>query len=305
MAADPRPPHILRGILGRAAAGPALGAPCGDRIGAAPGAARRPTGSGGTGTGIRARGFGPRSRRWLLWEPGSAAPSSAGRVGVPGPEDRGGIGAGIGTGTAAPPGPPLPLRLRPVRGCRSPEPPEGREHLRSLARQGRSCRARPVARSVTNARPGTGTGAPDSAGTDAAQGLPVAPRPGAAPHRRAGMLQPGQTAPTAQRDPRERLASPGNGGTAVCRGALTAIPVSDLPELPHSCQVLNAKPQPRRCLKIRGSSAMMSGDFQGASWRCRSDGKLSQVGPTGGVLQAGMCIPFLREKDMQRPLLRL
>lgn len=50
---------------------------------------------------------------------------------------------------------------------------------------------------------------------------------------------------------------------------------------------------------------MMFGDFQGASWRCRSDGKLSQVGPTGGVLQAGMCIPFLREKAMQRPLLRL
>ncbi|XP_072779102.1 uncharacterized protein [Taeniopygia guttata] len=153
------------------------------------------------------------------------------------------IGAGIGTGTAAPPGPPLPLRLRPVRGCRSPEPPEGREHLRSLARQGRSCRARPVARSVTNARPGTGTGAPDSAGTDAAEGLPVALRPGAAPHRRAGMLQPGQTAPTARRNPRERLASPGNGGTAVCRGALTAIPVSDLPELPHSCQVCPSHPK--------------------------------------------------------------
>nr|XP_041569809.1 translation initiation factor IF-2-like [Taeniopygia guttata] len=154
-----------------------------------------------------------------------------------------GAGSGLGSGPvspraggAAPPGPPLPLRLRPVRGWRSPEPPKGREHLRSLARQGRSCRALPVARSVPNARPGTGTGAPDSAGTDTAEGLPVAPRPGAAPHRHAGMLQPGQAPPTAQRDPRERLASPGNGGTAVCRGALTAIPVSDLPELPHSCQ---------------------------------------------------------------------
>ncbi|RLV63833.1 hypothetical protein DV515_00017866 [Chloebia gouldiae] len=72
--------------------------------------------------------------------------------------------------------------------------------------------------------------APDSAGTDTAQGLPVAPRPGAAPGWHAGMLQPGQTPPTAQKDPGERLALPGNGGTGP-------IPLSDLPELPHSCQL--------------------------------------------------------------------
>ncbi|RLV63838.1 hypothetical protein DV515_00017863 [Chloebia gouldiae] len=31
----------------------------------------------------------------------------------------------------------------------------------------------------------------------------------------------------------------------------------------------------QRCLKIRDSSGMMFGDFQGVSWRCRSDGKLT------------------------------
>ncbi|XP_030134094.3 uncharacterized protein [Taeniopygia guttata] len=350
MAADPRPPRALRGRSARAAVGPALGPPeQRSGSGAAPGAARRPRRLGGTG--IWAWGFGSRSCRCLLWEPGRAASSSAGGCGwqgrrceagsglrsvaasrwvgraalgralplrlrpargsgpagdrvpfslwprgagavpVPGPHRHhrsrsaasgpaGGHGAapqppqdaepprpGSPVATALPceqqrlPPPPrvriprdprrtggvaalgllLPLRLCPVRGWRSPEPPQGRDHLLSLALQGRSCRALPVARSVPNARPGTGTGAPDSAGTDTAKGLPVAPQPGTALNRHAGMLQPGQTPPTAQKDPKERLALPGNGGTAVCRGALTAIPVSDLPELPHSCQILNPK----------------------------------------------------------------
>lgn len=50
---------------------------------------------------------------------------------------------------------------------------------------------------------------------------------------------------------------------------------------------------------------MKFGVFQGISWNYRTDGKLSQMGPTEGVLKARMCIPFLREKNSQRPLLKL
>ncbi|KAL9850558.1 uncharacterized protein GJ701_006080 isoform 5-T11 [Geothlypis trichas] len=57
----------------------------------------------------------------------------------------------------------------------------------------------------------------------------------------AEMLQPGQTPPTAQKDPKEPLALPGMEAQAVYRGPQTAVPVSDLPELPHSCQILDPK----------------------------------------------------------------
>ncbi|XP_072785713.1 uncharacterized protein [Taeniopygia guttata] len=240
MAADPRPPHVLRGMLGPGCGGTGARSAVrrSDR-----GCSRRCAVS----DGLRwDRDWDPGPGIWVPVPPVSAVGAGQSRSFL------GGRGGGAGAGGSRRDrgwdrdryrrGREEPLRLRPVRGWRSPEPPKGRERLRSLAPQGGSCRARPVARSVPNARPGTGTAAPDSAGTDTAEGLPVAPRPGAAPHRHAGMLQPGQTAPTAQRDPRERLASPGNGGAAICRGALTAIPVSDLHELPHSCQILNAKP---------------------------------------------------------------
>ncbi|XP_074388669.1 uncharacterized protein LOC141727048 isoform X2 [Zonotrichia albicollis] len=57
-------------------------------------------------------------------------------------------------------------------------------------------------------------------------------RPGAALNRHTEMPQPGQTPPTAQKDPKEQLALPGMEAQTVCRGAQTAVPVSDLPELP-------------------------------------------------------------------------
>ncbi|XP_074387293.1 uncharacterized protein LOC141726381 isoform X1 [Zonotrichia albicollis] len=72
----------------------------------------------------------------------------------------------------------------------------------------------------------------DSAGTDTAKALPAAPQPGAALKRHTEMPQPGQTPPTAQKDPKEQLALPGMEAQTVCRGAQTAVPVSDLPELP-------------------------------------------------------------------------
>ncbi|XP_059321986.1 nascent polypeptide-associated complex subunit alpha, muscle-specific form-like [Ammospiza nelsoni] len=81
----------------------------------------------------------------------------------------------------------------------------------------------------------------DSAGTDTAEALPVAPQPGAALNRHTEIPQPGQTPPTAQKDPKEQRALPGVETRTVCRGAQTAVPVSDLPELPHSSQILNPK----------------------------------------------------------------
>ncbi|XP_063006419.1 uncharacterized protein LOC134415023 [Melospiza melodia melodia] len=81
----------------------------------------------------------------------------------------------------------------------------------------------------------------DSAGTDTAEALPVAPQPGAALNRYVETPQPGQTPPTAQKDPKEQRALPGMEARAVCRGPQTAVPVSDLPELAHSSQILNPK----------------------------------------------------------------
>ncbi|XP_071274012.1 uncharacterized protein [Agelaius tricolor] len=81
----------------------------------------------------------------------------------------------------------------------------------------------------------------DSAGADTAKALPVAPQPGAALNRQVETPQPGQTPPTAQKDSKEQLALPGMEARAVCRGPQTAVPISDLPELPHSCQIWNPK----------------------------------------------------------------
>ncbi|XP_077049265.1 uncharacterized protein LOC143696576 [Agelaius phoeniceus] len=94
-------PAFCGGCSSRRVAGPSLGAVRKLGPGAAPGAARSPRHSGGTGTGIWARGFGSWSRRCLLWKLGRAASSSASNVRVLGPDDRGGLGAGIRTGIAA------------------------------------------------------------------------------------------------------------------------------------------------------------------------------------------------------------
>ncbi|XP_074387507.1 uncharacterized protein LOC141726498 [Zonotrichia albicollis] len=118
----------------------------------------------------------------------------------------------------------LPLRLYPVWAWRRPEAPEGLAALRPWDLQEELCLQRAEHTSRCGYR--------DSAGTDTAKALPAAPQPGAALNRHMEMPQPGQTPPTAQKDPKEQLALPGMEAQTVCRGAQTAVPVSDLPELP-------------------------------------------------------------------------
>ncbi|XP_074388686.1 uncharacterized protein LOC141727048 isoform X4 [Zonotrichia albicollis] len=73
---------------------------------------------------------------------------------------------------------------------------------------------------------------PDDRGENRTRTRPASLQPGAALNRHTEMPQPGQTPPTAQKDPKEQLALPGMEAQTVCRGAQTAVPVSDLPELP-------------------------------------------------------------------------
>ncbi|XP_063253761.1 uncharacterized protein LOC134550822 isoform X2 [Prinia subflava] len=91
--------------------------------------------------------------------------------------------------------------------------------------QGRSCASvsRPRQQRPNTARGGA-LGCPGSAGMDTDQGLPAAPRPGAALHRHPEMLQPGQSPLTAQKQPKEQLECLGMSARWVCRGAQTAIP---------------------------------------------------------------------------------
>ncbi|XP_057899382.1 uncharacterized protein LOC131095525 [Melospiza georgiana] len=145
----------------------------------------------------------------------------------------------------------------------------------------------------------------DSAGTDTAEALPVAPQPGAALNRHTEIAQPRQTPPTAQKDPEEQRALPGMEARAVCRGAQTAVPVSDLPELPHSSQIWNPKQYTWEMPQNQRFKRDEVWNFPGSQLKCRSEGKLLQVGPTGGVLKAGTCIPFMRGKNVQRLLLKL
>ncbi|XP_068038862.1 spidroin-2-like [Anomalospiza imberbis] len=335
MPADPRPLRLARGCSCQAAAGPSLGAPCGDPDrGLLPALCGVQGTQVGPGSGSRPGGSGPGPAGVWLREPGRAASSSAGRLWVPGPEDRGEIGAGIGNGiaeggksrsgtgavaaagaggrgrapaaagagsrarqedgasleqaldrgwkragqgdrpcrprdpigTAAPSAPPpapradteprhsprgmpspgspvataLPCeRQRPPPPPSCPHPPPNERGCSAVAGSSRSAGAAAPAPLVPGAgleearsprkagstscawglqgrscpwhAEGVGTGVPDS--TDTAKRLPAAPRPGAALNRHAGMLQPRQMPLTAQKDPEEWLALPGNGGT--------------------------------------------------------------------------------------------
>ncbi|XP_063006422.1 nascent polypeptide-associated complex subunit alpha, muscle-specific form-like [Melospiza melodia melodia] len=124
-------------------------------------------------------------------------------------------------------GPLFPLRLCPVWAWRSPETPAGLAALTSLGSAGGA-----VPAACRTHVPVWAPGYRDIAGTDTAKALPVAPQPGAALNRYVEMPQPGQTPPTAQKDHKEQLALPGMEARAVCRGAQTAAPVSDLSQLP-------------------------------------------------------------------------
>ncbi|KAM3677307.1 uncharacterized protein VK521_017768 isoform 1-T1 [Ammospiza maritima maritima] len=116
----------------------------------------------------------------------------------------------------------------------------------------------------------------DSAGTDTAEALPVAPQPGAALNRHTEIPQPGQTPPTAQKDPKEQRALPGVEARTVCRGAHTAVPVSDLPELPHSSQILNPKQYTWEMPQNQRFKRDEVWNFPGSQLKCRSEGKLWQ-----------------------------
>ncbi|XP_059322545.1 myosin IC heavy chain-like [Ammospiza nelsoni] len=101
---------------------------------------------------------------------------------------------------------------------------------------------------------------------------------GAAPQPR-GDTEPGPAAPrppTAQKGPKEQRALPGMEARTVCRGAQTAVPVSDLPELPHSSQILNPKQYTWEMPQTQRFKWDEVWNFPGSQLKCRSEGELLQ-----------------------------
>ncbi|XP_058280243.1 uncharacterized protein LOC120766092 isoform X2 [Hirundo rustica] len=130
------------------------------------------------------------------------------------------------------------------------QPPKGNQHFLSLGRAGEEpCLQRPArgTQRAKHASQGRAPGCSDSAGTGTAEGLPAAPRPGAALHGHGEMLHPARRPPRAPRRPEEQLALPGHGRLGPsAEGLRRRFPVPTSRSSPAAASEKNTNSQPFR-----------------------------------------------------------